>query len=63
MGQIYPWKRITWPCSRPDFLAWRETDGEYIEVLSYNNALGDFPNSIYIERAESLQTIGCKGDS
>lgn len=54
------WQRITWPCDRLDFLAWRETeDGTgMIEVLVYNNCYGDVPHSMYVERAPSLCAIG-----
>ena len=56
------WNRITWPCDRSDFLAWRpcESDGG-IEVLAYNYALLQIPSGdglFSVEIAPSLEAIG-----
>lgn len=58
------WHPITWPNSRPDFLAWRFIDDTEtgIEVLAYNNAYGDVPKSMFLERADSLKAIGGPGE-
>ena len=56
------WNRITWPCDRSDFLAWRpQEDGVGIEVLIYNYANRQLPSGdglFYVADAPSLRAIG-----
>jgi hypothetical protein len=56
------WNRITWPCDRSDFLAWRpREDGVGIEVLIYNYANRQLPSGdglFYVADASSLMAIG-----
>ena len=56
------WNRITWPCDRTDFLAWRPSEnGAGIEVLAYNYATLQIPSGcglFYILDAPSLEAIG-----
>lgn len=60
------WNRITWPCDRSDFLAWRPCEsGAGIEVLAYNYANLQIPSGdglFYVVDAPSLETIGGKSE-
>ena len=64
LNRAAQWHRITWPCDRADFLAWRPREsGEGIEVLAYNYAMLQTPSGGWlfsVGDAPSLEAIGGK---